>query len=122
MSESIATLRDQIVHEEITAGAATESALHAAEKLNGTLNAFLEIDREGALDRAETIDATIKSIGDKPALSAMPLAGVPIAVKDNICVRGLQTSCGSISPALQRNRNRSVNRCGFGDYWQDKLR
>lgn len=51
--------------------------------LNETLNAFLEIDRQGALERA----AAIESNG--------ALSGVPVAVKDNICVLGMQASCGS---------------------------
>ena len=63
-----------------------EFSLNAAEKLNETLNAFLQIDREGALQRAAEIEQSDK---------AGPLAGVPIAVKDNICVKGLQASCGS---------------------------
>jgi aspartyl-tRNA(Asn)/glutamyl-tRNA(Gln) amidotransferase subunit A len=63
-----------------------EFSLNAAEKLNETLNAFLEIDRDGALARADDIQRSGNSL---------PLAGVPIAIKDNICVRGLQTSCGS---------------------------
>ena len=58
-----------------------EQAVTAAENLNETLNAFLEIDREGALERATAVNG--------------PLAGVPVAVKDNICVRGMQASCGS---------------------------
>src|SRR5260370_38012293 len=85
---SISELKDSIARGETTARAAVESALAAAEKLNDTLNAFLEIDREGALQRADLIDAS-------PRKSAMPLAGVPLAIKDNICVRGMQTSCGS---------------------------
>jgi len=63
-----------------------EFAITAAEKLNETLNAFLQIDREGALRRAGEIE------GSGPD---GPLAGIPIAVKDNICVKGLQVSCGS---------------------------
>lgn len=63
-----------------------EFSLTAAEKLNETLNAFLEIDRDGALQRAEQIEKR-----DQRG----PLAGIPIAVKDNICVRGMQASCGS---------------------------
>ena len=58
-----------------------EQAITAAENLNKTLNAFLEIDRKGALERA--------------AVANGPLAGVTVAVKDNICVRGMQASCGS---------------------------
>ncbi|HEX6715972.1 MAG TPA: amidase, partial [Pyrinomonadaceae bacterium] len=63
-----------------------EFSINAAEKLNETLNAFLEIDREGALRRAEEIEK---------GGNAGALAGIPIAIKDNICVKGLQTSCGS---------------------------
>ncbi len=96
---SISKLRDAIARGETTARAAVESALAAAEKLNGALNAFLEIDREGALERADAIDAIIRSerknADGTSALPAMPLAGVPVAIKDNICVRGMQTSCGS---------------------------
>jgi len=61
-----------------------EQAITAAENLNETLNAFLEIDREGALERAAAIEN-----------SDGALAGLPVAVKDNICVVGLQASCGS---------------------------
>jgi aspartyl-tRNA(Asn)/glutamyl-tRNA(Gln) amidotransferase subunit A len=63
-----------------------EFSITAAEKLNETLNAFLEIDREGALRRAEEIES---------GASAGSLNGIPIAVKDNICVKGMQASCGS---------------------------
>jgi aspartyl-tRNA(Asn)/glutamyl-tRNA(Gln) amidotransferase subunit A len=60
-----------------------EFSVGAAERLNGSLNAFLEIDREAA-KRAAAVEN-----------SGGALAGVPVAVKDNICVRGMQTSCGS---------------------------
>src|SRR4029079_4406441 len=59
-----------------------EFSITAAETLNETLNAFLQIDREGALQRADEIHAG-------------PLAGIPIAIKDNICAKGMQASCGS---------------------------
>ena len=62
-----------------------EQSITAAEDLNETLNAFLEIDRAGALERAAAVEN-----------SGGLLAGVPVAVKDNICVRGLQASCGSL--------------------------
>src|SRR5215510_2330230 len=86
--ESIVNLRTSIVRGESTARATVSSAVDSAEKLNETLNAFLQIDRPGALQRAADIDASSHK-------DTMPLAGIPIAIKDNICVRGMQTSCGS---------------------------
>jgi aspartyl-tRNA(Asn)/glutamyl-tRNA(Gln) amidotransferase subunit A len=85
---NIEDLRVSMAQGETTARAVVESSLDAAEQLNDTLNAFLQIDRAGALRRAEEMDG---AAGD----SKQTLAGIPIAVKDNICVRGLQTSCGS---------------------------
>jgi aspartyl-tRNA(Asn)/glutamyl-tRNA(Gln) amidotransferase subunit A len=61
-----------------------EQSVTAAESLNEKLNAFLEIDRQGALERAATVEN-----------SNGALAGLPVAVKDNICVQGMQASCGS---------------------------
>ena len=58
-------------------------AVKAAERLNRELNAFLDIDREG-VSRAKQVEN-----------NDGVLAGLPVAVKDNICVRGMQASCGS---------------------------
>jgi len=87
-TQSVLDLQNRIARGDTTARDVVQTALDSAGKLNDTLNAFLEIDRDGALLRADSID----SESDK---SSMPLAGVPIAIKDNICVRGMQTSCGS---------------------------
>jgi aspartyl-tRNA(Asn)/glutamyl-tRNA(Gln) amidotransferase subunit A len=86
----IESLRSRLAEGKTTARAAALAAVDAAESLNETLNAFLEIDRAGALRRAEEIDANPASNEAEQALR-----GVPIAIKDNICVRGLQASCGS---------------------------
>ena len=63
-----------------------ERILGNAEKLNPELNSFLSIERENALARAAELDA---DDGDQK------LRGVAIAVKDNICTKGMRTSCGS---------------------------
>jgi aspartyl-tRNA(Asn)/glutamyl-tRNA(Gln) amidotransferase subunit A len=89
IDQSIEQLRARVSQGEVRA--ITESALDAAEKLNAELNAFLQIDREGAMRRA----AETNSLAQSSAPSSLPLIGVPIAIKDNICVRGLQASCGS---------------------------
>jgi len=93
-TNDLEALRNRIASGETTARAVVESSLDAAEGLNENLNAFLQIDRAGALTRAEEIDKSLWSQnGDGTSVPA--LAGIPIAIKDNICVRGMQTSCGS---------------------------
>jgi aspartyl-tRNA(Asn)/glutamyl-tRNA(Gln) amidotransferase subunit A len=87
---SIIELRDRIVNRKTTAEATARASLKAAASLQQELNAFLQLDDEGAVVRARSIDGMQKDGDSLPAL-----AGVPIAVKDNICVRGMQTSCGS---------------------------
>lgn len=63
-----------------------EKTLANAERLNPTLNSFLSIERNTALEQALELD---NSSDDKA------IKGLAIAVKDNICTKGLQTSCGS---------------------------
>jgi aspartyl-tRNA(Asn)/glutamyl-tRNA(Gln) amidotransferase subunit A len=87
--KTIAETTEALLRGETSARVQAESALQAAEHLNDELNAFLEIDRAGAIKRADAIDEQIKA-GAPGALT-----GIPVAIKDNICVRGMQTSCGS---------------------------
>ena len=89
---TVAETIERLARGETSARAEVEAALSAAEKLNDELNAFLQIDRAGALKRADSIDEKLQA-GETPALPG--LDGIPIAIKDNICVRGMQTSCGS---------------------------
>ena len=67
MNKTIATLRDEIRSGSLSARAAVESAVSSAERLNDELNAFLEIDRAGALKRADAIDEKIKAGDDARA-------------------------------------------------------
>jgi aspartyl-tRNA(Asn)/glutamyl-tRNA(Gln) amidotransferase subunit A len=87
---NVESIRNRISAGEVSPRESVDRSLDAAERLNETLNAFLEIDRKGASERAEALGSSLQA-GD----SRLPLAGVPLAVKDNICVRGLQASCGS---------------------------
>ena len=74
---------------ETTAVELTEAALARIQAYDGELNAFLQVDVEGALEQARAADRQIESG------SAGPLTGVPVAIKDVLCTRGLTTTCGS---------------------------
>jgi aspartyl-tRNA(Asn)/glutamyl-tRNA(Gln) amidotransferase subunit A len=63
-----------------------EKAVDAAEALNPELNSFLSVEREYALDRADELEKA----GDD-----LSLRGLPIAIKDVLCTKGMQTTCGS---------------------------
>ncbi|HZR24806.1 MAG TPA: Asp-tRNA(Asn)/Glu-tRNA(Gln) amidotransferase subunit GatA [Vicinamibacterales bacterium] len=68
---------------------ACRDALARAASVNPSLNAFNTIATERAFERAAAIDA------DPDRWQNAPLAGIPIAVKDNICTRGLRTTASS---------------------------
>ncbi len=63
-------------------------AVEAAER--STLGAFVSVNREQALERARDVDLQLRS-GKPVGL----LAGVPVAIKDNMCTKGIRTTCGS---------------------------
>ena len=83
-------LSEKIKAGELSVEEAVKASLDAVQEKDKTINAFITVDEEGALKRAAEVQKRIES-GE---LSG-PLAGVPVAVKDNICTRGLKTTCAS---------------------------
>jgi len=75
---------------EQSARSAVEGALRAIREGDGALHAFLLVTEESALERADALDAAIAR-GEDPG----SLAGVPIALKDNLCTIGVPTTCSS---------------------------
>ncbi|MDU4244890.1 MAG: amidase family protein, partial [Varibaculum cambriense] len=75
---------------ELTSEQLTQACLARIEKLNPELNVFLHLDPEGALETARRVDQDRQ--GGK---ELHPLAGVPIALKDNMVTRGQETTCSS---------------------------
>ena len=89
MSLTAVALGELIRKKEVTAVEAAAEALDAIEAREKNVHSFITVDAEGAIARAtavqEKIDAGFSS----------PLAGVPVAVKDNLCTAGMRTTCGS---------------------------
>ncbi|MEO0406034.1 MAG: Asp-tRNA(Asn)/Glu-tRNA(Gln) amidotransferase subunit GatA [Cyanobacteria bacterium P01_A01_bin.135] len=87
---SIRELHRQLVQKERSAVEVTQTALDRIQALEPKLHSFLHITPERALQQAREIDAKIAA-GE----SVGPLAGIPIALKDNICTQGVRTTCAS---------------------------
>lgn len=75
---------------EVSVVEATQAALDQMKKLEPTLNCYVTIEEAGALRRAEEVQRQI----DDGTLTG-PLAGVPVAIKDNMCTEGMLTTCSS---------------------------
>jgi len=82
-------IREDVAARRVSAVELCQDALARIKASNPGLNSFLLVDDQDALARAHKVDARIAA-GDVPAL-----AGVPIAIKDNLCVRGMKTTAAS---------------------------
>ena len=87
---TISKIRRQITQKQVSVRELITDALSSAESLDTHLNAFLNFDRDNALTQADRIDQKL-SRGDNLG----PLAGVPIALKDNLVTNGQITTAGS---------------------------
>ncbi|MCR4936806.1 MAG: Asp-tRNA(Asn)/Glu-tRNA(Gln) amidotransferase subunit GatA [Lachnospiraceae bacterium] len=95
MADKINEMTAVSLGKEIAAGRvsvkeALDSCFEMIEKREDEINAYITLDRDNAYKRAEDIQKKISS-GE---LSS-PVAGVPVAIKDNMCTRGLKTTCAS---------------------------
>ncbi|MCI8874211.1 MAG: Asp-tRNA(Asn)/Glu-tRNA(Gln) amidotransferase subunit GatA [Lachnospiraceae bacterium] len=83
-------LAEKIKQKEISVAEAVQAALEQIGSVEGEINSFVTLDEEGAMKQAARIQKEIDS-GELRG----PLAGVPAAVKDNLCVEGLPATCSS---------------------------
>lgn len=83
-------IKEKIIKREITAQEVVEELFEWINLSDPLIRAYLCLDKEGALLKAKEIDKKLSN-GDKVGL----LAGVPVALKDNICTAGMKTTCGS---------------------------
>jgi aspartyl-tRNA(Asn)/glutamyl-tRNA(Gln) amidotransferase subunit A len=90
LERSACELAAAIAVGELSATECAEAFLTRIASTNGSINAFLAVDREGALAQAARVDA------DRAAGRQLgPLAGVPVAVKDVLCTVDQPTTCAS---------------------------
>lgn len=87
---SIRDLHQQLINKERSAVEIAKDALSRVETLEPKLHSFLQVTPERALEQAQQVDARIAA-GEEIGL----LAGIPIAIKDNLCTQGIRTTCGS---------------------------
>lgn len=90
MSLTAVELGKKIKAKEVSVEEAVRAALAAIGKKEDAVNSFVTVDEEGALARAKQVQEKINA-GEL----AGPLAGVPVAIKDNMCTEGLLTTCSS---------------------------
>ncbi len=83
-------LHDKLVKKEISSVELTNALYERIDAVEDQVRAYVTLDKENALAQAAKVDAMIAG-GEKIA----PLAGIPGAIKDNICTKGLLTTCSS---------------------------
>ncbi len=87
---SIRELHQQLVRKERSAVEIATEALERVQALEPKLHSFISVTADRAIAQAQQVDAKIaagEAIG--------PLAGIPIGIKDNLCTKGIRTTCGS---------------------------
>lgn len=80
----------KIQNKETSAVEATQAVLSQIDKVENTIHSYVTVDKEGALARAKKIQEQIEA-----GTLTGPLAGVPVAIKDNMCTKGILTTCSS---------------------------
>ncbi|MBW4548016.1 MAG: Asp-tRNA(Asn)/Glu-tRNA(Gln) amidotransferase subunit GatA [Symplocastrum torsivum CPER-KK1] len=87
---SIRELHRQLIRKERSAVEITQEALDRIQELEPKLHSFLHVTSEHALEQARQVDVKIAA-GEEIGL----LAGIPIGIKDNMCTKGIPTTCAS---------------------------
>ncbi len=90
LSLTAAEIAEKIKNKEVSSVEVTKGVIDHSKELNKEINGYITICEEEALEKAAKVDEKIAK-GEKLS----PLAGVPYAAKDNICTKGILTSCAS---------------------------
>jgi len=90
ISLSAIEMREKLLSGEISCREIVQAHIDNIEKVEPEINAFITLTKEKALEKADRIDEKIRN-KEKVGI----LAGIPVAVKDNISTKGVRTTCGS---------------------------
>ncbi len=90
MTEAAQTIAQSVASGDVRAEGIASDTLRTIAQRNPSLNAFIEVFEQSALQQARAVDAVVRD-GRDPG----PLAGVPIALKDNLCLDYGKTTCAS---------------------------
>jgi aspartyl-tRNA(Asn)/glutamyl-tRNA(Gln) amidotransferase subunit A len=82
-----------VMNQEFSAEEYISQILERIEKVDYKINAFIIVDGNGALEKARLLDKKVRN--GEHAKDLGSLAGVAIGIKDNICTKGLRTTCAS---------------------------
>lgn len=83
-------LHEKLVNKEVSAVEIASSVFGRINDVDKTVKAYITQTKQGALDKAAEVDNKIKR-GEEIGV----LAGIPAAIKDNICTNGIKTTCAS---------------------------
>ena len=86
---TIHELKEKLKRREISARELTLEFIKRIERVEKDIHSFITLTEDDALKQAEDIDNKIKAGKD------LPLLGIPLAIKDLICIKGVRTTCGS---------------------------
>ena len=112
LSLSAVELATAIREGKTTAVEAMKAVMERIDQTEGQYHCYVTVDREGALRRAEETQKKLEA-----GTLAGPLAGVPVAVKDNLCTEGMLTTCASkilenFVPTYSAEAVRNLERAG----------
>ncbi len=90
LSMSACDLSRALSEKKVSALEVTQCYLKQIEEKEPSVSAYLTVDAKGAIEKAKEVDQ--KRAAGEPL---SPYAGIPIGIKDNICTKGLKTTCAS---------------------------
>lgn len=88
---TVREMRHGLLAGDFSAVELTNAHIERINSTNATLNSFITITADSAIEQAKATDRQLKEHGDKTPI----LTGIPVAIKDMLCTKGIETTCAS---------------------------